>query len=220
MKYFKYGFFFIFILLLCCTSVMAFNTETIDLSDEINVLYYDSDSIKIKINDEIVDKNLSIYYQFINSSEEEILSFENANDKADEDFITCLEQNEQNKCISNYNIQKNNISLTIPNPSNNWNKIKGNGSSIYSIPKFNNNYFLWVKALDENGREIYSLFYETAELDDSISLSGVKTTVGMMSNINDIIAVASIMLSLCGLFCFVFSIIYIIKYSNFRLKLN
>lgn len=210
-------FFLISFLFFTCGKVLAFSSETINMSDDINVLYYDNDNIKVKINDEFVKNNSEIYYQFINVSSDEVDSFENKNNLAYDKFSDCIESSSSEKCISDYNLEKDSILSTVPSFSSNWNKISGSGS-IYSIPKFSDNYFLWIKAKDVNGKDIYSLYYESSNFDNDFIVGSVKTT--SENNVSDVIAIASIMFSIGGMISFIMSIIYIIKYSNFKFKLN
>ncbi|MBR3229302.1 MAG: hypothetical protein IKF91_00585 [Bacilli bacterium] len=209
--------FLISILFFGCGKVLAFNAETINLSDDINVLYYDSDNIKIKISDELKNNNSEIYYEFINSSLDEINSFENKNDIAYDNLASCLEDNSSEKCISDYNLEKDNILSSVPSFVSNWNKISGNGT-IFSIPKFSDNYFLWVKAKDVNGKDIYSLFYESSSFNDNALVGSVKTSYER--DVKDVVAMASMMFSIGGMISFIMSIVYIIRYSNFKLNLN
>ncbi|MBR2707919.1 MAG: hypothetical protein IKE90_00630 [Bacilli bacterium] len=208
--------FLISIIFFTCGKVLAFNTETINLSDDINVLYYDSDNIKIKISDGLKDVNSEIYYQFISASAEEVDSFENKNNKAYDNLANCIEGESEEKCINDYNLEKDNILSTVPNFDTNWNKISGSGS-IYSIPKFNDNYFLWVKAKDLKGNDIYSLFYESSSFDNNAIVGSVKSSYER--DINSSIAMASMMLSVIGMICFIVSIIYIIRYSYIKKEL-
>lgn len=210
-------FFLISFLFFTCGKVLAFNSETINLSDDINILYYDSDNIKIKISDKFVKSNSELYYQFINVSSEEVDSFENKNNVAYDKLSDCINGSSSEKCISDYNIEKDNILSTAPSFGDNWNKISGSGS-IYSIPKFSDNYFLWIKAKDADGKDIYSLFYESSSFESDAIVGSVKTT--SENNISNVVAIASIMFSIGGMISFIVSIIYIIKYSNFRVKLN
>ena len=209
-------FFLISFLFFTCGKVLAFNSETINLSDDINILYYDSDNIKIKISDKFVKSNSELYYQFINVSSEEVDSFENKNDVAYDKLSDCINGSSSEKCISDYNLEKDNILSTAPSFDDNWNKISGSGS-IYSIPKFSDNYFLWIKAKDADGKDIYSLFYESSSFESDAIVGSVKTT--SENNISNVVAIASIMFSIGGMISFIVSIIYIIKYS-FRVKLN
>ena len=211
-----FKFFLISIIFFTCGKVLAFNTETINLSDDINVLYYDSDNIKIKISDGLKDVNSEIYYQFISASAEEVDSFENKNNKAYDNLANCIEGESEEKCINDYNLEKDNILSTVPNFDTNWNKISGSGS-IYSIPKFNDNYFLWVKAKDLKGNDIYSLFYESSSFDNNAIVGSVKSSYER--DINSSIAMASMMLSVIGMICFIVSIIYIIRYSYIKKEL-
>lgn len=211
-----FRFFLISIIFFTCGKVLAFNPETISLSDDINVLYYDSDNIKIKISDEL-NNNSEIYYQFINVSSDKVDSFENKNNLAYDKLANCIESSSSEKCISNYYLEKDNILSTVPSFGSNWNKISGSGT-IYSIPKFSDNYFLWIKAKDQSGKDIYSLFYESSSFDSDVLVGSVKTT--SENNISNVIVIASIMFSIGGMISFIISIIYIIKYSNFNLKLN
>lgn len=210
-------FFLISFLFFTCGKVLAFNSETINLSDDINILYYDSDNIKIKISDKFVKSNSELYYQFINVSSEEVDSFENKNNVAYDKLSDCINGSSSEKCISDYNLEKDNILSTAPSFGDNWNKISGSGS-IYSIPKFSDNYFLWIKAKDADGKDIYSLFYESSSFESDAVVGSVKTT--SENNISNVVAIASIMFSIGGMISFIVSIIYIIKYSNFRVKLN
>ena len=210
-------FFLISFLFFTCGKVLAFNSETINLSDDINILYYDSDNIKIKISDKFVKSNSELYYQFINVSSEEVDSFENKNNVAYDKLSDCINGSSSEKCISDYNLEKDNILSTAPSFGDNWNKISGSGS-IYSIPKFSDNYFLWIKAKDADGKDIYSLFYESSSFESDAIVGSVKTT--SENNISNVVAIASIMFSIGGMISFIVSIIYIIKYSNFRVKLN
>lgn len=210
-------FFLISFLFFTCSNVLAFNSETINLSDDINILYYDSDNIKIKISDNFVNNNSEIYYQFINVSSEQVDSFENKNNVAYDKLSDCINGSSSEKCISDYNLEKDNILSTAPSFGDNWNKISGSGS-IYSIPKFSDNYFLWIKAKDADGKDIYSLFYESSSFESDAIVGSVKTT--SENNISNVVAIASIMFSIGGMISFIVSIIYIIKYSNFRFKLN
>lgn len=212
LKFFLFSFLFF-----TCGKVLAFNSETINLSDDINILYYDSDNIKIKISDKFVKSNSELYYQFINVSSEEVDSFENKNDVAYDKLSDCINGSSSEKCISDYNLEKDNILSTAPSFDDNWNKISGSGS-IYSIPKFSDNYFLWIKAKDADGKDIYSLFYESSSFESDAIVGSVKTT--SENNISNVVAIASIMFSIGGMISFIVSIIYIIKYSNFRVKLN
>ena len=212
-----FRFFLISIMFFACSRVLAFNSETINLSDDINVLYYDNDNIKIKISDELKNSNSEIYYEFINASSDEIDSFENKNNLAYDNLSSCIEGNSSEKCINDYNLEKDNILSSVPSFSNNWNKISGNGS-IYSIPKFSDNYFLWIKAKDQSGKDIYSLFYESSSFNNDALVGSVKTDTE--NNISDVIAIASVMLSIGGMISFIISIIYIIKYSNFKFNFN
>lgn len=211
-----FKFFLISIIFFTCGKVLAFNTETINLSDDINVLYYDSDNIKIKISDGLKDVNSEIYYQFISASAKEVDSFENKNNMAYDNLANCIEGESEEKCINDYNLEKDNILSTVPNFDTNWNKISGSGS-IYSIPKFNDNYFLWVKAKDLKGNDIYSLFYDSSSFDSNAIVGSVKSSYER--DINSSIAMASMMLSVIGMICFIISIIYIIKYSYIKKKL-
>ena len=211
-----FRFFLISIIFFTCGKVLAFNTETINLSDDINVLYYDSDNIKIKISDGLKDVNSEIYYQFISASAKEVDSFENKNNKAYDNLANCIEGESEEKCINDYNLEKDNILSTVPNFDTNWNKISGSGS-IYSIPKFNDNYFLWVKAKDLKGNDIYSLFYESSSFDNNAIVGSVKSSYER--DINSSIAMASMMLSVIGMICFIVSIIYIIRYSYIKKEL-
>lgn len=211
-----FKFFLISIIFFTCGKVLAFNTETINLSDDINVLYYDSDNIKIKISDGLKDVNSEIYYQFISASAEEVDSFENKNNMAYDNLANCIEGESEEKCINDYNLEKDNILSTVPNFDTNWNKISGSGS-IYSIPKFNDNYFLWVKAKDLKGNDIYSLFYESSSFDNNAIVGSVKSSYER--DINSSIAMASMMLSVIGMICFIVSIIYIIRYSYIKKEL-
>ena len=201
------------------SSVLAFNSS-IEISDDINVLYYDKDNIKIKISDNLKSNNSSISYEFISASEEEITNFENKNTEAFENLSKCLDNNTQETCINNYNNEKDKISSKVPGFNNNWNKIKGDGTTIFSIPKYYDNYYLWVKALDNNGKEIYALFYETASLDQEAVITGVQTSVRSSASLNSVVAMASIMFSAGGMICFIAGIAYIIKYGNFKFKFN
>ena len=210
-------FFLISFLFFTCGKVLAFNSETINLSDDINILYYDSDNIKIKISDKFVKSNSELYYQFINVSSEEVDSFENKNNVAYDKLSDCINGSSSEKCISDYNLEKDNILSTAPSFGDNWNKISGSGS-IYSIPKFSDNYFLWIKAKDADGKDIYSLFYESSSFESDAIVGSVKTT--SENNISNVVAIASIMFSIGGMISFIVSIIYIIKYSNLRVKLN
>ena len=196
---------------------MAFNSETINLSDEINVLYYDADNIKIKISDELKNNNSDIYYQFINVGSDEVDTFENKNNVAYENLTKCIENDSEEKCLNDYSLEKDRILSTVPNFSSNWNKISGS-SSIYSIPKFNDNYFLWVKAKDTNGKDIYSLFYESSSFNNDAIVGSVKPSYER--DINSVVAAASMMFSFIGIVTFVISIIYIIRYSSIKYKLN
>lgn len=212
-----FRFFLISIIFFVGGRVLAFNYETINLSDDINVLYYDNDNVKIKISDELKNNNNDIYYQFIEASSDEIDSFENKNNEAYEKLASCIDGNSEEKCISDYSLEKDNILATVPNFSSNWNKISGSGS-IFSIPKFNDNYFLWVKAKDINGKDIYSLFYESSSFNNDALVGSIKPSYER--DINSVVAAASMMLSTIGMISFIISIIYIVKYSNVKLKLN
>lgn len=212
-----FKFFLVSILFFVSGSVLAFNSETINLSDEINVLYYDADNIKIKISDELKNNNSDIYYQFINVSSDEVDTFENKNNVAYENLTKCIENDSEEKCLNDYSLEKDRILSTVPNFSSNWNKISGS-SSIYSIPKFNDNYFLWVKAKDTNGKDIYSLFYESSSFNNDAIVGSVKPSYER--DINSVVAAASMMFSFIGIVTFVISIIYIIKYSSVKYKLN
>lgn len=212
-----FKFFLVSILFFVSGSVLAFNSETINLSDEINVLYYDADNIKIKISDELQNNNSDIYYQFINVSSDEVDTFENKNNVAYENLTKCIENNSEEKCLNDYSMEKDRILSTVPNFSSNWNKISGS-SSIYSIPKFNDNYFLWVKAKDTNGRDIYSLFYESSSFNNDAIVGSIKPSYER--DINSVVAAASMMFSFIGIVTFVISIIYIIRYSSIKYKLN
>lgn len=209
--------FLISVIFFTCGKALAFNGETIDLSDDINVLYYDEDNIKIKISDELKNNNSEIYYQFINASSDEINSFENKNDIVYDNLASCMDNNSSEKCINDYNLEKDKILSTVPSFGGNWNKISGNGV-IYSIPKFNDNYFLWVKAKDKNGMDIYSLFYESSSFNNDSIVGSVKTSYER--DIKGVVATASMMFSIGGMISFIISIIYIIKYSNLKLELN
>ena len=211
-----FSFFLISILFFTCGKVFAFNSETIELSDDINVLYYDDNNIKIKISDELRSYNSEIYYEFIDASSAEIDSFENKNNSAYDNLASCIEKNSEEKCLNDYSLEKNNILSSVPS-FNNFNKISGSGS-IYSIPKFSDNYFLWVKAKDVNGKDIYSLFYESSSFDNDALVGSVNSSY--VRDVKDVVAVASMMLSIGGILSFIISIIYIIKYSNLKLKLN
>ena len=202
-------FFLISFLFFTCGKVLAFNSD--------NILYYDSDNIKIKISDKFVKSNSELYYQFINVSSEEVDSFENKNNVAYDKLSDCINGSSSEKCISDYNLEKDNILSTAPSFGDNWNKISGSGS-IYSIPKFSDNYFLWIKAKDADGKDIYSLFYESSSFESDAIVGSVKTT--SENNISNVVAIASIMFSIGGMISFIVSIIYIIKYSNLRVKLN
>ena len=212
-----FRFFLISIIFFTCGKVLAFNSETINISDDINVLYYDNDNIKVKISDNLKGNNSEIYYEFISASSEELDSFENENNAAYDSLANCLENGSSEKCISEYNIEKDKILSTVPSFDNNWNKISSD-SSIFSIPKFSDNYFLWVKAKDNNGKDIYSLFYESSTLNSDILVGSLKTSYER--DITDVIAMASIMLSTIGMLSFIISIIYIIRYSNLKFKIN
>lgn len=212
-----FKFFLVSILFFVSGSVLAFNSETINLSDEINVLYYDADNIKIKISDELKNNNSDIYYQFINVGSDEVDTFENKNNVAYENLTKCIENDSEEKCLNDYSLEKDRILSTVPNFSSNWNKISGS-SSIYSIPKFNDNYFLWVKAKDTNGKDIYSLFYESSSFNNDAIVGSVKPSYER--DINSIVAAASMMFSFIGIVTFVISIIYIIRYSSIKYKLN
>lgn len=209
--------FLISVIFFGCGKVLALNSETINLSDDINVLYYDTDNIKIKISDELKNNNSEIYYEFINSSSDEINSFENKNDIAYDNLASCLENNSFEKCISDYNLEKDNILSSVPSFGSNWNKISGNGT-IFSIPKFSDNYFLWVKAKDVNGKDIYSLFYESSSFNDNALVGSVKTSYER--DVKGVVAMASMMFSIGGMISFIMSIAYIIRYSNFKFNLN
>ena len=215
----KVAFFLIALVICFGTSVMAFDSS-VNLSDDINVLYYDSDSVKVKVSDELKDSNYDIYYQFIKAKEEEIVDFENKNDAAYEKFASCLDNNSQDVCINNYNLEKDNISSLVPDFGSNWNKISGNGSSIYSIPKLNDSYYLWIKAKDASGKNIYSLFYEASSLNSDVSVTGVETSTRLVYSVNELLALSSIIFSVGGLISFIISIIYIINYSSFKFKLS
>ena len=210
-------FFLISILFFVGGKALAFNSETIDLSDDINVLYYDEDNIKIKISDELKSNNYELYYQFVNAESDEIESFENKNDIAYDDLTNCIDENSSEKCINDYNLEKDKILSTVPNFDDNWNKISSNGS-IYSIPKFSDNYFLWVKAKDNNGKDIYSLFYESSNINNDVLVGSPKTSY--KRNIKGVMAVASMMFSIGGMISFIVGIIYIIKNSNIVYDLN
>ena len=212
-----FRFFLISVIFFTCGKVLAFNSETINISDDINVLYYDSDNIKIKISDDIKNNNYEIYYEFINVNSDEVDSFENKNNVAYDKLASCIESNSSEKCISDYNIEKDNVLSTVPSFDSNWNKISGNGS-IFSIPKFSDNYFLWIKAKSIDGKDIYALFYESSSFNSDAIVGGVKTTTS--NDISSVIAVASAMFSIVGMLSFIISIIYIIKYSNFEFKLS
>lgn len=200
-------------------SVLAYNSP-INISDDINVLYYDSDYIKIKIDDKLKSNNTTFYYQFIKASEDDILNFENKNNYAYEKLASCLERSSQDECINNYNVEKDDILSTAPVFSDNWNKVSNDNSSIYSVPKIYDNYFLWVKVVSPDGNDLYSLFYESATLNNDVLVNGVQTSVGTVSDYSDVIAIASMLLSAGGMISFILSIMYIVKYSNFKFKLN
>ena len=99
-----FRFFLISIIFFTCGKVLAFNCETINISDDINVLYYDNDNIKIKISDELKSNNSEIYYEFINVSSDEVDSFESKNNAAYDNLEKCIEGNSSEKCINDYNI--------------------------------------------------------------------------------------------------------------------
>ena len=209
--------FLISVIFFTCGKALAFNSETIDLSDDINVLYYDEDNIKIKISNELKSNNYELYYQFVNAESNEIESFENKNNIAYDNLTNCIDENSSEKCINDYNLEKDKILSTVPNFDDNWNKISSNGS-IYSIPKFSDNYFLWVKAKDNNGKDIYSLFYESSNINNDVLVGSPKTSY--TRNIKGVMAVASMMFSIGGMISFIVGIIYIIKNSNIVYDLN
>ena len=192
-------------------SVLAFNADFVNVSDDINVIFSDSNNVKIKLSDNLKNNNSNIYYQLISANPDELMDFENKNNKIENDYQKCTDGD---ACAYKYNLEKKNLSSEIPNYNEKDWKLLDSSSTIYTISNLKmTDYWLWVKAKDNENNDIYSVFYKTG----SVSLAGADDVeIVTIRNYNanythDVLAIASLMFSGIGMTCFVISLLFIYK---------
>lgn len=200
---------FVFSVMFLCFSaggVLAFNTNQIDISDDINVVFSDSNGVKVRLG-----KNISniIYYQFINSSERELINFEQKNSDIDSKYDQCIIDN-GGGCAEEYNLAKAKLSNDIPLfNDNNWTESISDSRFHNLSSEEYSNYWLWVKSKDDTGRVVYAVFYKIGgayiEARDNSSVN-----YNSKFYVYNSMAKASMAFSGIGITTFVFSLIYLL----------
>lgn len=198
--------FFIVVLFFSARSVLAFNTNLIDISDDINVIFSDVNTVKVRLN-----KNVSnvIYYQFINSSERDLIKFEQLNDDIDSKYAQCSKSAAE--CAEDYNYSKAKLSDSVPmfNDSDWSESISDSNFHNLSSEEYSN-YWLWIKSKDLSGKEIYAVFYKIGgayiEVQDISSVDSYNSRFYVYNSL----AKASMAFSGIGLSTLVFSIGYLL----------
>lgn len=200
--------FFVSVLVLCFSAggVLAFNTNQIDISDDINVVFSDVDGVKVRLGNGISNV---MYYQFINSSERELITFEQQNSNIDDKYNQCVINNGKS-CADDYNLSKAELSNEIPmfNDANWTQSISDSRFHNISSEEYSN-YWLWVKAEDSSGKLVYAVFYKIGgayiEAQDN-SLVNYNSRYYVYNNL----AKASMAFSGIGVSVFVLSLIYLL----------
>ena len=205
--FFKFGFFILVVaLLFSAHGVLAFNTDLIDISDDINVIFSDSSNVKVHLG-----KNVSkeIYYQFINSSEKELIKFEQLNDEIDGKYSLCSKSADE--CALDYNYSKAKLSNNVPMFSEeNWiESISDSNFHNLSSEEYSN-YWLWIKSKDSSGKDIYAVFYKIGgsyiDVQDISTVGSYNSKFCVYSNL----AKASMAFSGIGISTLFFSIFYLL----------
>lgn len=189
-------------------SVFAFDTDLINISDDINVIFSDSKNVKVRLG-----KNVSniIYYQFINTTEKKLSKFEMLNDEIDNKYALCSKSADE--CALDYNYSKAKLSNSVPNFSdNNWSESISDSNFHNLSSEEYSNYWLWIKSKNNSGKDIYAVFYKIGRAYIDVPVDSYNSKFNAYDNL----AKASMAFSGIGVSTLFFSIFYILYEKKFE----